>query len=276
MLRRSSPLLVLGMIAVVSVVSSCDNIAGLGGATGTPIAIVLMNARTKGAGYTTYPRVNFYSVGQATFSFSNVNSDTCVVGAYATTSTGAHTATQIGAGAYMIAAVSGDTDSLYKAATGDQTYKSNHVAGLPFNPGDSVFFNVAGDVAGFPQFQANGRTAEPFVIATPVIPPNGQPMTVSWTPATDNNAAMYLSLLYNSPVNNSAHGSGLNTQIFCDFHDDGQGTVQATLLAALASSTIPFVVHAQRVRTALGISNAGQGAYMNIISTFEVPTPVSP
>jgi hypothetical protein len=273
MLRRSSPFLVLGMIAVVA---SCDSISGLPGGSGTPIAIVLMNARTKGAGYTTFPRVNFYSVGQATFSFSTINSDTCIVTPNDTAFTNTTTAPQIGAGAYMIAAVSGDTDSLYKAASGDQTYTSNHVAGMPFTPGDSAFFNVAGDAAGFPQFQGKSRTAEPFVIAPPVIPPNGLPMLVSWTPATDNNAAMYLSLLYNTPANNAAHGSGLNTQIFCDFHDDGQGSVQAYLLAALASSNVPFVVHAQRVRSALVLGSSGKSAYMNIISTFEVPTPVSP
>ena len=47
-------------------------------------------------------------------------------------------------------------------------------------------------------------------------------MVVQWTPATDNNAAMYVALLYNS-----GGGTTLNTQIFCDFHDDGQGTVQS-------------------------------------------------
>lgn len=273
MLRRSSPLLVLGMIAVVS---SCDNIAGLGGATGTPIAIVLMNARTKGTGYTTYPRVNFYSVGQATFSFSNANSDTCVTTPYDSAASTATDAPRLGAGAFMIAAVSGDTDSLYKSTTSDQTYKSNHLSGMPFTPGDSVYFNIAGDVGGFPATTGTARTAEPFVIATPVIPPSGQPMTVSWTPATDNNAAMYLALLFNVPANNAAHGSGLNTQIFCDFHDDGQGTVQANLIGPLASSSVPWVMRAQRVRTALVINNFGQSAYMNVISTFEVPTPVSP
>jgi hypothetical protein len=268
MLRRSSPLLVLGMIAAVA---SCDNLTGLPGGNGNPISIVLMNARTKGNGYTTYPRVNFYSVGNATFSLSTITSDTCVVGTYDSTAVGSNTATQIGAGAYMIAAVSGDTDSLYKAATGDKTYHSNHIAGLSFNPGDSAFFNVAGDVAGFPAMTAIARTAEPFAIVRPTIPPSGQPMTVTWTPATDNNAAMYLSLLYNSGV-----GTALDRQIFCDFHDAGQGTVQAGLLGALASSAVPFVVHAQRVRAEVILSQGAQTAYMNIISTFEVPTPVSP
>ena len=268
MLRRSSPFLVLGMITVVA---SCDNLTGLGASSGTPVGIVLMDARTKGAGYTTYPRVNFYSVGTATFVYSTITSDSCVATAYDSTAVPAITATQIGAGAYMIAAVSGDTDSLYKAATGDLTYHSNHIAGLPFTPGDSVFFNIAGDLAGFPQMQALARTAEPFTITRPTIPPSGQPMVVQWTPATDNNAAMYLALIYNS-----GGGTALNAQIFCDFHDAGQGTVQARLLAALARSTVPFVVRAQRVRSNLVVSQSSATAYMNIISTFEVPTPVSP
>jgi hypothetical protein len=268
MLRRSSPFLVLGLITTVA---ACDNLTGLGSSSGTPVSIVLMDARTKGAGYTTYPRVNFYSVGSASFVFSTSTSDTCVSSAYDSTAVQPNTATQIGAGAYMIAAVSGDTDSLYKAATGDLTYHSNHIAGMPFNPGDSVFFNVAGDLAGFPQMQAHARTAEPFTIARPTIPPVGQPMTVLWTSATDDQAAMFLSLLYNSGV-----GTGLNAQIFCDFHDDGQGTVQARLLTALASSSVPFVVRAQRVRSALFTASGTTQAYMNVVSTFEVPTPVSP
>jgi len=268
MLRRSSPFLVLGMITVVA---SCSNLTGLGSSSGTPVGIVLMDARTKGAGYTTYPRVNFYSVGSATFVYSTITSDSCVTSAYDSTAVLANTATQIGAGAYMIAAVSGDTDSLYKAATGDLTYHSNHIAGLPFTPGDSVFFNIAGDLAGFPQLQAYARTAEPFTIIRPTIPPSGQPMVVQWTPATDNNAAMYLALIYNS-----GGGTALNAQIFCDFHDAGQGTVQARLLGALASTSVPFVVRAQRVRSNLVVSQASKSAYMNIVSTFEVPTPVSP
>jgi hypothetical protein len=257
---------------MVAVIASCDSLTGAGSATsGTPIMIALMNARTKGAGYTTYPRVNFYSVGSATFSFSTVTSDTCVTAAYDSTAVGANTALQIGAGAFMIAAVSADTDSLYKPATGDQTYASKHIAGMPFNPGDSMWFNVAGDIAGFPAIQGKGRTAEPFTITRPIIPPANTAMLINWTPATDNNAAMYVSLLFNK-----GGGTALNTQIFCDFHDDGQGTVQASQTAALSSSSVPFVMKAQRLRTNLLFGQGTRVTYMNIISTFEVPTPVSP
>lgn len=266
MLRRSSPLLVLAFVALVAACNSIDSPGG----SNTPVAVVLMNARTKGSGYTTYPRVNFYSVGHATFTFSNVNSDTCIAAPYDTTTVPTQ-ATRIGAGAFMLFAVSGDTDSLYKATTSDMTYTPAALSGIPFNPGDSTWFNVAGDVAGFPPLVGNALSAEPFTIVQPT-PVLGQSMQISWTPATDLNAAMYVSLLYD------AHGTGqLNAQIFCDFTDDGSGTVQSYLLPALSASSIPFVMHAQRVRSALLLTN-GNGAlgYMNVISTFEVPTPVSP
>jgi hypothetical protein len=118
--------------------------------------------------------------------------------------------------------------------------------------------------------QGSSRTAEPFTITTPTPPPVGQPMVINWTPATDLNAAMYISLLYNT-----GGGPTLNTQIFCDYHDDGQGTVQANLIPALTSSSVPFVMNAQRVRSTVLISSVLNG-YLNVISTFEVPTPVSP
>jgi hypothetical protein len=267
MLRRSSPILVLGMIAVIA---SCDSLTS-GAGSGTPISIALMNARTKGAGYTTSPRVNFYSVGSATFSFSSLTSDTCVTATYDSTAVGANSALQLGAGAYMIAAVSADTDSLYKPASGDQTYASKHVSGMPFTPGDSIWFNIAGDIAGFPAMQGKGKTAEPFTITRPVLPPANTPMLINWTPPTDNNAAMYISLIFNK-----GGGTALNTQVFCDFHDDGQGTVQSTQVAGLIASGVPFVIRAQRVRTNLVFGQTSRTTYMNIISTFEVPTPVSP
>ncbi|HEY2848631.1 MAG TPA: hypothetical protein VGI97_02045 [Gemmatimonadaceae bacterium] len=270
MLRRSSAIFVLGFVALVV---ACDPYSSQQ-AQATPVGVVIMNARTTNTGYTTYPKINFYKVGQATFTFATVNSDSCVVAPYNSNTTLTNTAKRIGAGAYMIVALSGDTDSLYKATTSDQTYAPAALAGLTFNPGDSLSFIIAGDAAGFPNLRGAGRTAEPFSITTPTIPPLGQSMVINWTPATDDNAAMYISLIYNS---NAFPGSGANTQIFCDFHDDGQGTVQANLIPALNSSNIPFTVFAQRVRSALLVSSPNvANAYINVISTFEVPTPVSP
>jgi hypothetical protein len=273
--RHPSPLLFLGLGLVVA---ACDSIGGVGSG-GTPIGIVLMNARTNGSGgYTTYPKINFYSVGSATFEFATLVSDTCVVAPFTTDTGATPNAQQIGAGNFLTMTLSGVTDSLYKAVTGDQTYHPATLSGVAFNPGDTVTFQIAGDAAGFPRL-TNGysKTAEPFTIAQPTVPPAGQPMTVSWTPGSDPNAAMFVSLIYNTPAN----GAGLNTQIFCDFHDidpltgSSVGTVQAYLMPALESSNVGFVVHGQRVRTNLLTADFLLG-YLNIISTFEVPTPASP
>ena len=268
MLRRSSPLVVLSFVAIVAACNNFDQPA----VAGTPVGIVLMNARTQGSGYTTYPKINFYSVGSASFSFSSRNTDTCQVGPYDTTATTSNPATHLGAGAFMLFAVSGDTDSLYKATTSDMSYTPATLSGIPFNPGDSVWLNIAGDIAGFPALRGQSRTAEPFTITTPTVPPVGQPMLINWSAATDLNAGMYIALLYDSK------GTGtLNTQIFCDFVDDGQGTVQSYLVPALSSSSIGWVMRAQRVRTALLLSNSTSSlGYVNVISTFDVPTPVSP
>jgi len=266
MLRRSSALLVLGFIALVA---SCDGY-GVPGGNGTPVGVVLMNARTKGAGYTTYPKVNFYSVGQATFEISTNNSDTCIVAPYDSAAVPNPSPAHLGAGAFMKMGLSGDSDTLYKASTSDETYASTNLAGFPFNPGDSMAFDIAGDAAGFPNLQGSSRTAEPFTIQTPVIPPVGQVMNITWDAATDLNAAMFISLLYNT-----GGGGTLNTQIFCDYHDIGHGVVQARFLPALSSSSVPFVLHAQRVRSTVLISSVLNGL-LNVISTFEVPTPASP
>ena len=82
---------------------------------------------------------------------------------------------------------------------------------------------------------------------------------------------MRVQLLYNK-----GGGTNLNRQIFCDFTDDGQGAVQATLIPELQASSVPFVMKAQRLVTALRNPGSGTLAYINFISTFEVPTPVSP
>jgi hypothetical protein len=264
MLRRSSLLLIL---AATSALAACNSVTGTDSG-GTPIGVVLMNARTTTGGYTTAPLANFYGVSSATFVFSNVNSDTCAIESYDTTSV-AVTTPQLGAGAYVKATVSGTTDSLVKGSTGNQTYRMISAHGSVFNPGDSVTITIPGDQAGFPALTGASKTAEPFTIAYPVLPPAGQPMIISWTPATDGNAAMFVSLIY------AKGGTTLNTEIFCDFHDDGQGTVQATLIPDLRTSGVPFVLQAQRLRSNLFV-NGTTLAYLNIISTFDYPTPVSP
>ncbi|HLA91351.1 MAG TPA: hypothetical protein VJL28_13070, partial [Gemmatimonadaceae bacterium] len=142
--------------------------------------------------------------------------------------------------------------------------------GLTFTPGDSVFVTIPGDAAGFPAASFAGKTAEPFTLAPLVVPPTNQNMTVSWSAATDANAAMLLSFRFHE-----GSGTGLNQQLLCDFRDDGTGSVQAALIARWVASG-DRDVFAERLRTAIVRVPSATDAFINLVSTFDLPTPVSP
>ena len=268
MLRRSN-LLVLSA-AVVFVLTGCDALSTQATA-GTPVMLVSLNARTKGAGYTTNPVSNFYSVGSASFSSANSATDSCRLGTYDPNALpAAITATAIGGGAYVAIKVSGRSDTLRKVSVTDLTYRLSTAAGILFTPGDSITFTVPGDGNGFPAVSLQARTAEPFTLSPIVVPPAGQAMTMTWTTATDANAAMLVSLRYNN-----GSGTGLNAVVFCDFKDDGSGTVSAALVAPWAASTTREVF-VQRLRTGLIQVTGAFDSYFNMISTYDLPTPVSP
>ena len=262
--------LALTAAALLAGTLGCNALTETRGA-GTPVMVVLLNARTKGSGFTTSPVTNFYRVGSAAFSSATSATDSCRGASFDPNAAPVPVAaSSIGGGAYVAVRVSGRTDTLRKVSTTDLTYKLSAVAGLAFTPGDTMTFVVPGDNAGFPGATLVGRTAEPFTLNPIIIPPQAQAMTLSWSAATDGDAAMLVSLRYNS-----GSGTGLNAQIFCDFRDDGSGQVQPSLAALFANSSTREVA-VQRLRTALLQINGGTTSYFNMISTFELPTPVSP
>jgi hypothetical protein len=262
------PVLSLFTCAAALSVGACNLATDTSGG-GTPVAILVLNTRTKGAGYTTSPTANFYRAQNITFSSAGAATDSCVLTGYDPNGNSSISATIIGGGAFVLAAVSGRTDSLKKSLT-DATYRSSLVSGIDFTPGDSVAFTIVGDAAGFPASNVTAKTAEKYSLDPIIVPTAGQPMTVTWTPASDGNAAMLFSFRYNDGT-----GSGLNTQIFCDFRDDGSGVVQAANIARWAAASQRDVL-SQRLRTALVRVPITSDAFVNVLSTYDVPTPVSP
>jgi hypothetical protein len=268
MLRRSSSLLVAAAVSLA--VAGCDALTSTA-AGGNPVMLVYLNARTKGTGYTTNPVGNFYRVGSATFSSAASASDSCQIAPYDPNAVNPPvTAEAIGGGAYVAVNVPGHTDTLRKVSTSDLTYRLGSAAGLTFTPGDSITFVIPGDATGFPAVTVQARTSEAFVFNPIVVPPTGQAMALSWTAASDANAAMLVSLRYNNGL-----GTGINNVVFCDFKDDGTGTVPPDMVAAWAASATREVF-VQRLRTSLVSVGGSNTSYFNMISTFDIPTPVSP
>lgn len=250
---------------------ACDKLTNVSGG-GTPVMLVTLGARTKTTGYSTSPVSNFYRVGSATFSSALAATDSCrSIGYDPGTPAPTVLATSIGGGAFVAVRVPGRTDTLRKVSTTDLTYRLASLAGMDFTPGDSITFVVAGDVTGFPAVTLTGRTAEAFTLSPVVVPGSpGSPLALKWSAPADPNAAMLVSLRYNNGT-----GAGLNAQILCDFRDRGEGTVPAAL-TVLWSGSNTREIFAERLRTALVRVPGATDSYFNMISTFDIPTPVSP
>lgn len=273
MIRNRS--LAFALLTATVGVSACDSLTG--SSTGSPIGVGGLSARTKGAGFTTAPQLAFYRVSGATFESAAGVRDTCYLAAYSESSTtggspGTSTTTGLGAGAFIMVAIGNRVDSLTRTGGAlDPVYRSSLSGGIPYTPGDSMVITIPGDRTGFPMSSFRGRTAEPFTMGQLGVPQLGSPVNITWTPATDPNAAMFVTFRYVSGLSSALP---FNRQIACSFIDDGSAQVSAAVSADWTSS-IKHDMVAQRIRTILA-QVAVPLSYFNIVSTFDWPTPISP
>jgi len=265
---RNRSLAVL-LLATTVGLAACDGITGT--TSGSPIGVGSIGARTKGTGFTTNPQIAFYRVSGATFVSAPGVRDTCYLAAYSESGgSGTTTASILNAGNYLTVGTGSRLDTLKRTGGAlDPTYRSTLAAGIPYTPGDSVVIMVPGDRTGFPMSTFRGKTAEAFTMGQLVVPPDGSPINVTWTPASDLNAAMFITFRYRSAL-----ATTLDRQIACSFVDDGSGQVPATIATAWITAMTRDMI-AQRVRTILSQIDVPL-SYFNIISAFDWPTPISP
>jgi hypothetical protein len=256
------------VLAASVAVSACDAVTGT--SSGSPIGVGGIAARTKGAGFTTAPQIAFYRVSGANFVTADGVRDTCFLAAYSEASTGTTTASALSAGAFITIGIGNRVDSLTRVAGSlDPTYRSTLAAGIPYTPGDSMVITVPGDRAGFPASTFRGKTAEAFTMTPLVVPAAGNPINLTWTPASDLHAAMFVTFRYTTGT-----ATSFNRQIACSFLDDGSGQVPATV-AADWMLAVNRDMTAQRLRSILMQIDVPL-SYFNVVSTFDRPTPVSP
>ena len=72
----------------------------------------------------------------------------------------------------------------------------------------------------------------------------------------------------------SATSTDYDRQVACSFADDGTGTIPATMAGLWVASTKRDLL-AQRMRAMLSQVDVPR-SYINLVSTFDWPTPVSP
>ena len=265
--------LAIALLAASVCVTACDSV--IGNSSGSPIGVGGISARTKGAGYTTAPQLAFYRVSGATFESAAGVRDTCFLAAYSETTSGtggSSAGNLLSAGPFVAVKLGNRVDSLTRTGGAlDPVYRSSLSAGIPYTPGDSMVITIPGDRSGFPTSTFRGRTAEPFTMAPLIVPPIGSPINITWTPATDPNAAMFVTFRY---VSNGSTATAFNRQISCSFVDDGSGQVSPSTAADWISATKRDMI-AQRIRTILAQVDVPL-SYFNLVSTFDWPTPISP
>lgn len=245
-----------------------------------PFATISMNALAKGNGYVTAPGAFFYrAVDNTNVSITVVDSvrNTCGIRPVGgsgpvsvVTDTMPTAASPLSAGAFVSLQLSGLVDTLLAPSSQSVGYKLPPSQTRPFTPGDVATFAFPGDPSGFPAASVSIQTAEAFTLAPVVFAPSGQDVQVNWTPATSPGSAMNFTITYSVGPS--------STQIYCQFVDDGQAVVPAGFFAtfpnAVAGAQIQGV-DAIRLRATL-VQPAHSTATVNVISVFEVPTPVSP
>lgn len=128
---------------------------------------------------------------------------------------------EAGEGVYLT--LSGRDDTL-RANTdlGITSYSLVGVKSVPYTPGDTLTLTVPGDVNGFPPATVKVRTAEPFTFDPVGNPADAEPLTVTWTAATEPGST----IVFRLRLSNTASPDP-NTEIICIFADDGSGEVGA-------------------------------------------------
>lgn len=268
----SSPISRLAAVAFVALsalgTSACE--FSTAGATGNPVGVGNLRARSTGTAYTTSPVIAFYRVTAASFITTAAVRDTCFTAAYAESSTNAPSnAPPLSAGTTITVAIGSRVDTLARPSSAtDETYRTKLAAGIPYTPGDSMIFTISGDPNGFPASSFRGKTAEAFTLAPLVITPAGDPINVSWSPAGGSNSAMLLTMRYAAGTSTT-----FNRQVACTFVDDGSGVVPGFLADVWrAASTRDHI--AQRMRTIFSQVEVPR-SFFNMVSTFDWPTPTT-
>jgi hypothetical protein len=257
----------LAIVALMPLaVAACDFQPG--GLAGSPVALGTFTTARVGATYSMQPTIAFYRVTGAVFVNTSVVRDTCFEAPYSeSTSEGSNSSLAISAGDYVVLAVSGRSDTLRRSSAVDPFYRLGSGLSVPFTPGDSMVITVKGDPNGFPASTFRGKTAEPFAFGPISRPADGDPITLTWSPAGVGGSAILLALRFASGTSTT-----IDRQVACTLVDDGTATIPGpTILNWLRSAQHDVV--GQRLRAILEQVDVPR-SYFNVTSVFETSAAV--
>lgn len=255
---------------VVAAVVACDEGLGPNSRSDTWGFVTIAAAKTQSGQHVTVPEAFFFVGNLIGVPNAAIVLDSCADASYNPNNdlTGVEF---LDAGVPLTLRWGGRTDTLPRV-TGSAgiTYRHSGDA-IPYNPGDSVVVNVPGALGGYPTAEIRGKTAEPFTLS-PIVRPSGtDSMEVRWSLPHDQNSAMIVSLRY-------SNSSGAARQVLCSFVDDGLAYIPFRQYQPWSNNggRVEDIV-ATRLRTTFRVVRDDarkQDVVLEIISTYQVPTPV--
>ena len=219
-----------------------------------------------GGTYSTSPTGQFFLGSLTSIPDARVKPDTCL--ALANTTQQPLNVTFLDAGASITAQFGARTDTIPRVSSASRTtYELS--APKSFQPGDSLVVKIPGAAGGFPAAEIRAKTAERLTIDSLSIKPQPAAAQLRWGAASDPNSALLVEFRYSS-----TGGTTFNQLIRCAFVDDGVDSVRYDVLQPwIAANTAARNVTYTRLRTTI---NQIVGGFLEVISTFQVPTPLAP
>ncbi|HEY3288199.1 MAG TPA: hypothetical protein VGJ96_13860 [Gemmatimonadaceae bacterium] len=263
--QRSIP---LALAAVALVVVACAEAST--NVTAVPFGFFTLAAQRSGSGFVTSPVGTFYSASGLGVPTASASWDSCRQETYSRATVGLGDIFPVlGAGTSIQVRLPGRTDSLFPAPVGNDVQYRLRGPGVPYVPGDSVSVVIPGTASGgYPAISFRAKTAEALTVAEFGTPAVGTRLDLRWNAGQDLNGTVAFAFRYGA-----VNADTLNTQISCQFKDDGTDSIPARFISAwTAAKTKAW--SAARVRTY--VAPVARGGYFDFISTFDVPTPQAP
>lgn len=253
-------------MAAVALVTACDTTSTFSPSQQRWGFIYLSALKTNAGDNVISPLAQFFRGSVTSVPDARLRTDSCfAVGDYTPPTQGGITGvTYLDAGPSFSIKLGGETTEIPRTTSGVTSYALPAGSTIPYTPGDSAIITIPGVAGGFPSAVIRSRTSEPFTISA--ITPSTSAIPLTWTAATDNNSALLVSLQY------TPSGTGARTQeIRCAFTDDGVDSIPLRQHQAWsATSNTNRAVTVTRLRTSI---QTIEGGAMEVISTYQVPTP---
>ncbi len=257
---------VLTFVGTAFVVGACESTLSVPGSEQTWGFLQTGALATTAGTYVTSPTGQFFRGSLSSIPDARVKPDSCVELAITQETplqvtfldAGSAITTQFGTRVDTIPRVTASSRTTYQVAT-PKSYR----------PGDSLVVRIPGATGGFPAAEIRGKTAEPFTFDSLVTRPAPAAVQLRWSPSTDGNSAMLAEFRYSSTGSTT-----FNQLIRCAFVDDGVDSVAFRVMQPwVGQNAIARAATYTRLRTSI---NPIVGGFLEVISTFAVPTPRAP